>query len=311
MSVIVPSSFDVDRWIAKLTTRCEHLTEAESIDLCDRVKLLLAEESNVQPVSSPVTLVGDIHGQFYDLLELFRISGRLPETAYVFMGDYVDRGHHSVETAQLLFCYKLRYPDRITLIRGNHESRSITQTYGFYDECLRKYGSVSVWRSFTETFDFLTLSAVVDGRVLAVHGGLSPEVPTLDDIRKINRNEEIPAEGPFADLLWSDPEEIEGWGLSERGAGWIFGSKPTSIFCHLNGLELIARAHQLVMEGFQYRFADRNLITVWSAPNYFYRMKNTAAVLKLHDKLDREVRTFTAVAKSAETENSPDLEYFL
>jgi serine/threonine-protein phosphatase 4 catalytic subunit len=108
---------------------------------------------------------GDIHGQFYDLKELFKVGGDVPNMNYLFMGDFVDRGFYSVETFLLLLALKVRYPDRIFLIRGNHESRQITQVYGFYDECKRKYGSVNVWRYCTEVFDYLSLSAIVDGKV--------------------------------------------------------------------------------------------------------------------------------------------------
>ncbi|XP_058037412.1 serine/threonine-protein phosphatase 4 catalytic subunit isoform X2 [Ahaetulla prasina] len=167
---------------------------------------ILVEESNVQRVDSPVTVCGDIHGQFYDLKELFRVGGDVPETNYLFMGDFVDRGFYSVETFLLLLALKVRYPDRITLIRGNHESRQITQVYGFYDECLRKYGSVTVWRYCTEIFDYLSLSAIIDGKIFCVHGGLSPSIQTLDQIRTIDRKQEVPHDGPMCDLLWSDPE---------------------------------------------------------------------------------------------------------
>ena len=114
---------------------------------------------------------------------------------------------------------QVRYPDRITLIRGNHESRQITQVYGFYDECLRKYGSITVWRYCTEIFDYLSLSAIIDGRIFCVHGGLSPSIQTLDQIRTIDRKQEVPHDGPMCDLLWSDPEDTQGWGVSPRGAG--------------------------------------------------------------------------------------------
>ncbi len=142
-----------------------------------------------------------------------------------------------------------RFPANITLLRGNHESRQITQVYGFYDECQRKYGNANAWRYCTEVFDFLTLSALIDGKVLCVHGGLSPDIRTLDQIRTIDRVCEIPHEGPFCDLMWSDPEDIETWAISPRGAGWLFGSKVTAEFNQINGLELICRAHQLVQEG--------------------------------------------------------------
>ena len=176
------------------------------------------------------------------------MGGEVPETSYLFLGDFVDRGYYSVETFLLLLALKVRYPDRITLIRGNHESRQITQVYGFYDECLRKYGSVNVWRYCTDVFDYLSLAALVDDRVLCVHGGLSPQLNTLDQVRVLDRRVEVPHEGAMCDLLWSDPEEIDGWGLSPRGAGYLFGEEVTRKFNRLNNLTLIARAHQLVME---------------------------------------------------------------
>jgi len=292
-----PSPGDLEKWIAKVR-RCEHLEETELKQLCDMVKEILMEESNVQPVNSPVTVCGDIHGQFYDLVELFRRGGEIPQTNYVFMGDFVDRGHHSVETLQLLLCYKARYPQSITLLRGNHECRQVTQVYGFYDECFRKYGSANAWKYCTEVFDYLTLACVIDGSILCVHGGLSPVISTLDQIRLLERNQEIPHEGPFCDLMWSDPEDIETWGVSQRGAGWLFGSKVTSQFNHVNGLELICRAHQLVQEGYKYMFPEKNLITVWSAPNYCYRCGNVASILAFDEHLDREVVLFKNVPES-------------
>ena len=132
--------------------------------------------------------------------------------------------------------------------------------------------------------------------MLCVHGGLSPEITTLDQIRTIPRAQEIPHDGPFCDLMWSDPEEIETWQVSPRGAGWIFGSKVTNEFLRMNRIQLICRAHQLVQEGYKYMFPDRNLVTVWSAPNYCYRCGNVASILALDSQLNREFKIFNAVS---------------
>ena len=287
---------DLDAWLEK-ALRGELLPEGDVRHLCDLVTSLLVEESNVQPVSAPVMICGDIHGQFYDLLELFRVGGAVPSQNYVFMGDFVDRGLNSVETFVLLLVLKARFPAHVTLLRGNHESRGITQVYGFFEEIMNKYGNSAVWKYFVRVFDFLSVAAVVDGRVLCVHGGLSPDIVTVDQIRTIDRVQEIPHEGPFCDLMWSDPEDLhdEAWTVSPRGAGYLFGGKVTTEFCHVNGLELVARAHQLVQEGFRYHFERKNLVTVWSAPNYCGRCGNVAAILSLDESLNREFRIFREV----------------
>eukprot|EP01027_Heterolobosea_sp_BB2_P023786 GEZU01035787.1.p1 GENE.GEZU01035787.1~~GEZU01035787.1.p1 ORF type:complete len:303 (-),score=68.91 GEZU01035787.1:218-1126(-) len=286
---------DLDKWIEKVK-QCQHLPEEDLKKLCQMVKDILIEESNVVPLTSPVTVCGDIHGQFHDLLELFRTGGEVPNTNYVFMGDFVDRGHNSVETLTYLLLMKARWPAHITLLRGNHESRQITQIYGFYEECHRKYGSANAWKYCTEVFDCFNIAAVIDGRVLCVHGGLSPDIRTIDQIRTLNRRQEIPHEGPFCDLMWSDPEDIETWAVSPRGAGWLFGSRVTSEFNHINKLELICRAHQLVQEGYKYHYPAQNLVTVWSAPNYCYRCGNLASILAFDDKLQRSFKIFKDVA---------------
>ena len=162
--------FDLDKYIEQAYLR-QFLPENVVRVLCEKTKEVLINEGNVRNVSSPVTVVGDVHGQFYDVLEIFKIAGRVPDTNYIFLGDYVDRGYFSVETITLLTCLKLRYPDRVTLVRGNHESRAVTQTYGFYAECMRKYGNPNVWSYFTDLFDFLCLAVVVDDSIFCVHGG--------------------------------------------------------------------------------------------------------------------------------------------
>jgi len=300
---------DLDEWIERLKTKYDILPERLLKVACHRLKEILIEENNVQPVQLPVIICGDIHGQFFDLLELFNIGGPVTDKSYIFMGDFVDRGYNSVETFQLLLLLKIRYPDHMTLLRGNHESRQITQVYGFYDECLRKYGNANPWKYCTEIFDYLTLSALVENQIFCVHGGLSPDIKLLDQIRLINRVQEIPHEGAFGDLVWSDPEDIETWAVSPRGAGWLFGERPTQHFNRLNGLSLIARAHQLVQEGYKYMFTNTRpsgdddnrglLVTVWSAPNYCYRCGNVASILDIDESGRREFREFKEVPASA------------
>merc|ERR1711966_457663 len=266
-------SMDLDKWIETVKTT-QHLEENELKMLCEYVKEILVEESNVQPVPAPVTVCGDIHGQFHDLLELFNQGGQVPTTNYVFMGDYVDRGYNSLECFTLLMLLKARYPQHMTLLRGNHECRQITQVYGFYDECQRKYGNGNAWKYCTDVFDYLSLAAIIGNKILCVHGGLSPEIRTCDQIRTIDRRKEIPHEGKFCDLMWSDPDDCEAWSVSPRGAGWLFGN--------------------LVPEGYKFHFAKKNLVTVWSAPNYCYRCGNVASILELGESLEQDFKTFDA-----------------
>jgi len=274
------------------------------------VKTILIEESNIQPVSTPIVVCGDIHGQFPDLLELFRTGGELPKSRYIFMGDYVDRGYYSIEVWTILLLYKIKFPQHMVLLRGNHESRQITQVYGFYDECIRKYGNAKPWRYCCEVFDLLNLGALIDGRIFCVHGGLSPDLKTIDQSQIIQRNQEIPHEGAFCDMMWSDPEAIETWAISPRGAGWLFGYRVTKEFNQLNSIDLICRAHQLVQEGYKYMFDDM-LTTVWSAPNYSGHLGNLASVLCIDEQLNRKFKIFKEVPVDRQLESIVKPMYFL
>ena len=258
------------------------------------IKLLevLYEEPTLLQLRSPITVCGDIHGQLYDLFELLETGGDPSTTQYLFQGDYVDRGYFSLETYLYLATLKLKYPSNIWLLRGNHECREVSKQYGFYDECMKNYGHAGIWNLCQETFDLLPMSAIINKRIFSTHGGLSPDIPLIEQIPLIERQSELLTKGPFCDLAWSDPEStIDGWGVNTRGAGWLFGGTPTNQFCHNNKIELITRAHQLVMEGFQYNFSEK-VLTVWSAPNYGYVSKNVASVLKLDENLNREIKIF-------------------
>lgn len=334
----------LDVWIEKLS-QCTPLAETDVESLCNMVsaitfyycyssafffffgtnqqnlsplfiffpqaKEILQFEENVQPVNTPVTICGDVHGQFHDLMELFKIGGPCPDTNYLFMGDYVDRGYYSVETVSYLVAMKVRYPNRLTILRGNHESRQITQVYGFYDECLRKYGSANVWKLFTDLFDFFPITALVENKIFCLHGGLSPTIETIDNIRDLNRFQEVPHDGPMCDLLWSDPDDRGSWGVSPRGAGFTFGQDVSEQFNHTNNLSLISRAHQLVMEGFSWSH-EQQVVTIFSAPNYCYRCGNQAAIMGVDEQLNSAFLQYDPSPRPGEpsvSRKAPD--YFL
>lgn len=190
---------------------------------------------------------GDIHGQFIDLLRLFECGGFPPSASYLFLGDYVDRGKHSLETICLLLAYKIKYPDKLFLLRGNHEDPKVNRVYGFYDECKRRF-NVRLWKIFTDCFNCLPVAALIDEKILCMHGGLSPELNTLDQIKDIERPTEIPDSGLLCDLLWSDPDpdpSTEGWGESDRGVSCTFGANKLVEFLEKNELDLLVRGHQV------------------------------------------------------------------
>jgi len=190
-------------------------------------------------------LPGDIHGQYSDLLRLFEYGGLPPRSNYLFLGDYVDRGKQSLETICLLLAYKIKYPNNFFLLRGNHECASINRIYGFYDECKRRF-NVRLWKVFTECFNCLPVAALIDEKILCMHGGLSPDLHNLNQIKSLPRPTEVPETGLLCDLLWSDPSsDIRGWGENERGVSYTFGADRVTEFLQKHDLDLICRAHQV------------------------------------------------------------------
>ncbi|XP_016992536.2 serine/threonine-protein phosphatase 4 catalytic subunit [Drosophila takahashii] len=287
---------DADRLVANLRRVPVRLPkELEVRQLCRSLSELLAGEANLLNLQSPQIVCGDIHGQFQDLLHLLDLGGSVQQHRYLFLGDLVDRGKNSVETFLLLAALKLRHPGQVSLLRGNHECRSATRSYGFYEECLAQYGSANVWRMCCRVFDLLPLAAIIDGKIFCVHGGLSPEIQHLDEFRKLDRCHEIPESGCIADLLWSDPQEASGWTASPRGHGQLFGGDVVEEFSRRNGVTLICRAHQLAQDGFRWHF-NKQLVTIWSAPNYCYRCGNKAAFLRVNSGEDYAFEVFEAQA---------------
>ncbi|PAN35677.1 hypothetical protein PAHAL_6G226100 [Panicum hallii] len=260
------------------------LTEAEIRNLCVTAKEVFLSQPNLLELEAPINVCGDIHGQFSDLLRLFEYGGLPPTANYLFLGDYVDRGKQSIETICLLLAYKIRYPDNFFLLRGNHECASINRIYGFYDECKRRF-SVRLWKLFTDCFNCLPVAAVIDDKILCMHGGLSPDLDSLSRIREIQRPVDVPDQGLLCDLLWSDPDrESSGWGDNDRGVSFTFGADKVAEFLNKHDLDLICRAHQVVEDGYEF-FADRQLVTIFSAPNYCGEFNNAGALMNVDASL--------------------------
>jgi diadenosine tetraphosphatase ApaH/serine/threonine PP2A family protein phosphatase len=269
--------------------------------LCQLLDLLvskLVQEPNVLYLTTtdtePITVCGDIHGQLLDLFVLFKTAGHPPETKarFLFLGDYVDRGYSSIETFTYLAHLKVKFPQQIYLLRGNHESREVSQQYGLYSDCEQLYSHSGMWDRLNYAFDFLPIAAVIDNRIFCVHGGLSPQISLIEQIDSLSRVKEIDETGPITDLTWSDPEEVTRWCPNSRGKGHLFGRLQTKAFLFNNGMYkegttrenpdhgFIARAHQVAEAGFDWKH-DSRLVIVWSAPNDMYKTGNKAVVMKV------------------------------
>uniref|UniRef100_A0A7S3DMI8 Serine/threonine-protein phosphatase n=1 Tax=Palpitomonas bilix TaxID=652834 RepID=A0A7S3DMI8_9EUKA len=282
---------DVDGMIEKLLEvkgsrpgRMVALPEKDVKALCLKAREIFMSQPTLLELEAPIKIVGDIHGQYFDLLRLFDYGGFPPKANYLFLGDYVDRGKQSLETICLLLAYKVKYPENFFLLRGNHESAAINRIYGFYDECKRRY-SIKLWRTFTDCFNCLPVAAIVDEKIFCMHGGLSPELHDMDQIRRVQRPTDVPDAGILCDLLWSDPErEINGWADNDRGVSFTFGEDVVTEFLARHDLDLICRAHQVVEDGYEF-FADRQLVTIFSAPNYCGEFDNAGTMMSVDENL--------------------------
>ncbi|KAI9183368.1 serine/threonine protein phosphatase Pzh1 [Blastocladiella emersonii ATCC 22665] len=260
------------------------LKNSEVLTVLHAAREIFLSQPALVELAPPVKIVGDIHGQFTDLLRLFAQSGFPPSSNYLFLGDYVDRGKQSLETILLLLCYKIKYPGNFFLLRGNHECAGVNKVYGFYDECKRR-ANIKIWKTFIDVFDCLPIAGIVAGKIFCVHGGLSPSLDTMEDVRNIPRPTDVPDYGLLNDLLWSDPSETAiDWEDNERGVSYCFGANVINQFLLKHDFDLVARAHMVVEDGYEF-FGDRSLVTIFSAPNYCGEFNNLGAVMCVSEEL--------------------------
>ena len=268
----------------KLVSESNLLSEEELKYICYKSMEIFMQESSFLELTAPIIICGDIHGQFRDLIRLFDFGGTPQKKQYLFLGDYVDRGKNSIECISLLLAYKIKYPKNIYLLRGNHESEMINRTYGFYDECKRRY-NLRIWKIFSDCFNWLPISALINTRILCMHGGLSPDLHELNNLKQIVRPTEVPDKGLLCDLLWSDPEkDAEDWAPNNRGISVLFNEKLIEKALDELDIDLICRAHQVVEHGYEF-FAKRRLVTVFSAPNYCGEFDNAGAFMTVNKDL--------------------------
>ncbi|KAJ3296138.1 serine/threonine protein phosphatase Pzh1 [Borealophlyctis nickersoniae] len=275
----------------KISSKSVCLKNSEIMWICQKAREVVMDQPILLELTAPVNIVGDIHGQYEDLLRIFDMCGYPPAANYLFLGDYVDRGKQSLETILLLLSYKIKHPENFFILRGNHECASVNRVYGFYDECKRRC-NLKIWKVFTDVFNCLPIAGLVAGKVrsllkkiFCVHGGLSPNLNTMDDIRQIARPTDVPDYGLLNDLLWSDPSDVAAdWEDNERGVSYCFGRAIVSEFLAKHDLDLVCRAHMVVEEGYEF-FNDRTLVTIFSAPNYCGEFDNKGAVMAVNEDL--------------------------
>lgn len=261
------------------------LPEDTIVALLGTARDILLEQPMLLELNAPISIVGDIHGQYCDLLRLFEMGGS-PSTSrpYLFLGDYVDRGAQGIECICLLATYKIKFPENFFMLRGNHECPSINRIYGFYDECKRRY-SVKLWRLMNDMMNCLPIAAIVDERMFCVHGGLSPDLVAFDQVLDIERPAQVPDQGLLCDFLWADPDpDIRGWEENARGVSYTFGADCVNNFLEQHDFDLVVRAHQVVEDGYEF-FADRQLVTIFSAPNYCGEFDNAGAMMIVDENL--------------------------
>lgn len=276
-------------------------TSQECLCVADKARAIFQSEPIMADLEPPLTICGDIHGQYRDLLRILREDRMPPFCNYLFLGDYVDRGQQSLEVLMLLFILKIKFPSNLFLLRGNHESKSINVTYGLFAECKSRV-TQQVFETLNLTFAYMPLVAIVGKKMFCCHGGIPRNLRNLDQIRKIKRPlVDIPDDGIICDLLWSDPSRTKGCSENDRGVSWCFSESKLKSFLDKFGFDVLVRGHEVVRNGYEF-FGNRRGVTLFSAANYCNEFPNAMAIMHV----DKDLLCSFSVLKPHRKPPGPD-----
>lgn len=290
----------------KYDTESSHLNVKQLNLVFDHVKDILKEEPTLLKLSAPITLVGDVHGQLYDLRRIFKQCGDPSKRKYLFLGDYVDRGFLSLDTITLLFCYKILYPQNIFLLRGNHEFPNVNKFCGFYNSIMKEYNNKSIFDKANEIFEYISLAALINEKVFCSHAGISSKLDSFEQINEIEKplnlyhvfdNDEKIVIDIIAGILFADTDpKIEYWKKGMHAFEVFFGCKAVDEFIEKFNLKMVCRGHEVNNEGICYNFPEnKSFITVFSAPKFKTFYDNKGAVMHLNENLEYTATIFDPI----------------
>ncbi|KAK9103755.1 hypothetical protein Sjap_021009 [Stephania japonica] len=299
------------RWLVQLS-------EQEIQQLCATSREIFLSQPNLLELEAPIKICGDIHGHYGDLLRLLFSGGLPPKANYLFLGNYVDHGMLSIETICLLFAYKIKYPDKFFLLRGNHECSSVNCNSGFYNECKTRF-NIQLWKVFNDCFNCMPVAAIIDEKTLCLHGGLSPDLQNLDQIKNIRRPTDVPDSGLLCDLLWAGRHiDVKGWGMNRRGVSCTFGADIVEEFVTKHDLDVICRSCQVAKNGYEI-FADKRMVTIFSASNFRGMYNNAAGMMTINEDRSwsflvlyppQNIRSFSHGSALGSSSSSPPIKDF-
>jgi len=278
-------------------------TEQEIKLICDKISEILINLDNIAEIECPLIVCGDIRGQFKDLLEMFNICGKIPDTNYLFLGNLVGNDEHNIETLLYILILKIKYPNRITFLRGNKETNLNDLRFPLENECKIRFGNYNVFYMFLNMFNLFQIAAIIKSKIFCIHGGICPQIDSLDDIKKLDRKNGMRIDSPLLlDLLTSQPyEDIDTFDIPIKGTGYLFGEKALDEFNQKNNIELFIRGHELFLDGYQYFFKNK-LISLWSAPKFRPWVGNKAAILEFDEHMNKHIKVFEAYPNNNENQ---------